>query len=164
MAKLTAVAGTKIYFGTTASLVTTSGTWTHFATYTTYGDTFTLIGTVMDAGNIGATAADIKVETIGSAVAYHLKGVTDPGTVKVMVANDLTDSGQQALETARASTAQNDYNIRYVFPNVGTWFGDLIDVTGKVLGFETDVGTPNNPVRAAVTLGLNSVRSFTPAA
>ena len=163
MAKITAVAGTKFYIGTQATLQTTSGTYTNFATYATYGDTFTLVGTVMDAGTLGATAADIKVETIGNAIAYHLKGVVDPGTVKLVLANDLSDAGQQALETARASTSQTDYNFRYVFPNVGTYYGDIIDVAGKVTGFDTAITTPNNPVKANVTLGLNSVRSFTAA-
>lgn len=164
MSKITAVAAAKLYIGTTTALLTTSGTWTHFATYATYGDTFTLVGSVMDMGTLSATASDIKVELCDSAIAKHLKGVTDPGTMKVMLANDLTDAGQQAMETARASTAQGDYNFRVVLPNTGTWYGDIIDFTGKVMGFDTEMGGPNNPVKAGATIGLNSVRSFTPAA
>ena len=149
-AKLVGVARTKFYFGTT--------------TTTADNDAFVEIGSVMDGGNVGATAQDIPVQLVGNNTTVHLKGTFDPGTQTLQLAQDLTDAGLLALEAARVDQT-NDYNVRLILPNpkTTTGTGDMIPYKAKVMGINTELGGPNNPVKATVTLGLNSIRSFTSA-
>lgn len=145
--KLVGVAGAKFYFGGTTTTAT--------------ADTYIQIGNVMDGGKVGANFKDVPVETIDNALVRHLKGTEDPGTMTLQVAQDLTDAGQLAVQAALPDQT-NDYNIKIVLPNplTTTGTGDTIYVKGKVMSYDTEFGGPNNPVRATINFGLNSIRTF----
>ena len=150
MSTLTPVAKTQFLIGTT--------------TTTASGDTFSTVGSVMDMGTVSATFKDVPVETIDNALVRHLKGTEDPGITSLKIAFDAGDAGQLALETALADQT-NDYNLRFILPNKATTTGTgtIIDVKGKIMGSDIVIGTPNNVVQRSVSLGLNSIRTFTAA-
>ncbi len=149
-AHLTGVAKTKVYLGTT--------------TATAANDTFVEIGAVTSIPNLGPMANPIKVQTVGNANEYTLKGVFSLGGGTLEVAEDLSDAGQLALLTA-LNDMSNDYNLRIIQPNpaTATGTGVTIDYKVRVLSYQQVYGSPNNPIKATVDIGVNSQPTYTSA-
>lgn len=151
-AKVVGVAATKLYIGEAGLPPASVTTWTE-------------IGAVLSLPIVGPKDAEIDVDTIGSSLRLKLKGVTDPGGGSLSLASDFSDAGQTAMEAARADKT-NDYPFRYILPNpaTSTGTGTMIDVMGKVLGFQSDFGSgPNNPVKSTADLAYTTLATKTAA-
>jgi len=152
-AKIVGVAKTKLYIGSPAGSTPASVT------------TWTELGAVLSLPVVGPKDNVISVSTIGSSLVLKLKGVTDAGGGSLSLSEDFSDAGQAALQAAYADKT-NDYPFRYILPNpaTSTGTGTMIDVMGKVTGFQSDFGSgPDNPVKASVDLAYTTLATYTTA-
>jgi hypothetical protein len=143
-----AMAGSKIYIGTTAA----AASETEFA-----ADSYTEITPAETIGDFGDTATDVKFLGIGDSRAQHLKGSKDAGTIQLTCGRDDTDAGQIACVSAFASPL--DFNFKILWNNAAT-LGGTKGVTyfrGKVMSKKLVNGTgPDNVLKRQFDIGINT--------
>lgn len=145
-----AVAGAKIYIGTTAA----ASDETEFA-----ADSYTEITPAETIGDFGDTATDVKFLGIGDARAQHLKGSRDAGQMTLSVGRDDTDAGQIACLAAFDSAL--DFNFKIVWNNAATLMGTkgVTYFRGKVMSKKNVNGTgPDNVMKREFAIGINTAQ------
>lgn len=143
-----AMAGSKIYIGTTAA----ASDETEFA-----ADSYTEITPAETIGDFGDTATDVKFLGIGDSRAQHLKGSKDAGTVQLTCGRDDTDAGQIACLAAFASPL--DFNFKVEWNNAATLMGTkgITYFRGKVMSKKLVNGTgPDNVLKRQFDIGINT--------
>jgi hypothetical protein len=143
-----AMAGSKIYIGTTAA----ADDETEFA-----ADSYTEIKPAETIGDFGDTATDVKFLGIGDSRAQHLKGSKDAGTIQLTCGRDDTDSGQLACVAAFASPL--DFNFKIEWNNAATLMGSkgVTYFRGKVMSKKLVNGTgPDNVLKRQFDIGINT--------
>lgn len=143
-----AMAGSKIYIGTTAA----ASDETEFA-----ADSYTEIKPAETIGDFGDTATDVKFLGIGDSRAQHLKGSKDAGTIQLTCGRDDTDAGQQACVAAFDSPL--DFNFKIEWNNAATLMGTkgITYFRGKVMSKKLVNGTgPDNVLKRQFDIGINT--------
>lgn len=139
--------GSSIFIGTTTSAENLS----QFLT-----DSYTEIGEVEDLGEFGDESEIITFASLADNRNRKLKGIRDAGTLTLVVGDDPSDTGQDALITAEADTLA--YNFKVVLNDAVTVSGTPSEhyfrafVTSKRQG----VGSANNVVRRTFNLAVDT--------
>ena len=147
MAQQTA-AGSKIYIGTTAAATSQA----NFES-----DTFTEIGEVTNIGDFGKVYQDIPTNTINQRQTKHAKGAYDQGTLELQVYMDVTDSGQDAVQTALDS--DDEYNIKIILNDAPA--GSPSQPTtyyfrALVMSYRRSIADVNSMITASISLAINT--------
>lgn len=156
MADIFAVAGAKVYIGTT----TAAADETDFA-----ADTYTEIGLVETIGDFGDTAADVTFTGLSDQRTQHLKGSFDAGTMQLTCGRDDSDAGQAALISAFASPQPYNFKIEWNDGDGTPDSGSVSYFRGRVMSKSLTNGTgPNNVARRQFNIGISSEILDIPAA
>lgn len=136
-------AGSKIYIGTTNG--------------NTMADTFTEIGEVTNIGEFGRMYQLITHSSLGNRNVQKFKGQRDDGDITLQLGQDMTDTGQAALDTALDSDF--DYSFKIELNDESTTSGShptYYFFRAKVMSFRTNIGGPNDIVKASVQVAIKS--------
>lgn len=107
--------------------------------------TFTNVGEITTApGSGGKKYTDVAYSTLDDRATKHLKGTSDQAEQSITVIDDLTDTGQTALETALDS--DDEYSFKVTYNN-----GDVAYFQALVTGFEGDGGDSNAIRQSTIT-------------
>jgi hypothetical protein len=142
------LAGTTVSIGTTATIdfSTESAARTAFA-----ADTYVPIAECETISDFGDTAADVPFTSLTDARTRHLKGSTDGGSAEITCAEVSTDAGQAAVKAASAAGHQDEYNIKFAWPN-----GDVGYIRGPVMAWSRVNGTgPDNVMKRQFAVSNN---------
>lgn len=153
MDNIQSVIGTKLHVGTKAASLTT--------------DTYLRVGKIENFGEFGDEAEVIKFNAADEGKVYKSKGIVDPGSMQLTIADIEDDPARERLEAAMADPAA--YNF-YLEKNDGErdtdglplaghhgtrfYFRALVTSTRRTVG-----GSSDNWKR---TLKLELVESYTP--
>ncbi|ALG75151.1 hypothetical protein VY88_26955 [Azospirillum thiophilum] len=96
MTSTQSVIGTKLYVGTKAVSLT--------------GDSYLRVGIVENFGEFGDEAEVIKFNAADEGKVYKSKGIVDPGSMNIMLADLEGDPGRERLEAAMGDP--NAYNFK----------------------------------------------------
>lgn len=132
--------GSKLHVGTKAASLT--------------GDTYLRVGTVENFGEFGDEAEVIKFNAVDEGKVYKNKGIVDPGTMNVMLADLEDDPGRERCEAAMSDP--NAYNFKLTKDDaprdsdgliVGTpttfYFRALVTSTRRSVGGSSDTWKRN---------------------
>lgn len=139
--------GTKIYIGGTDEA-------TELADFE--ADSYVEIGEVEDGGEFGDESEQINFTSLGDGRVRKLKGPRDAGSQNIVVGDDMTDEGQQAMDAAEQTPF--DYNFK-VEPNDAATLGGTNSVhyfRGKVMSRRRNIGNASNVLRKTYVVGINS--------
>lgn len=119
-------------------------------------DSYIEIGEVEDGGEFGDESEVVTFTSLADGRVRKLKGARDAGTMQIVVGDDTTDEGQQALEAAEAEP--HDYNLKVVLNDAITLggSGSTHYFTGKVMSKRRTGIQSNSVVRRQFTIGINS--------
>ncbi len=119
-------------------------------------DSYIEVGEVEDMGEFGDESEQISFTALADSRTRKFKGPRDAGTQAIVVGDDMTDEGQQAMEAAEAQPY--DYNVKIVLNDALTLGGtDSIHYYhGKVFSKRRNVGNASNVVRRNFSVGVNS--------
>ena len=111
--------------------------------------TFTELGEVEDAGEIGDEASTADFTALANRRKRKVKGTFDAGTQQVVLGEDPDDDGQAALKVALASDSNYAVKMDY-----GDGTADYYLV--QVLSFRKQIGSADSIRKASVSLAINS--------
>lgn len=152
------LAGTKVSIGTSAA-VDFTGTETEILAAFAL-DTYTEIAETETISDFGDTASDVAFTALRDARTRHLKGSTDGGMATITCADMPDDDGQAAVKAAAAPTNQNEFNIKFEWPN-----GDVGYIRGPVMSWSRVNGTgPNNVAKRSFGVSNSYGEFIDPAA
>lgn len=119
-------------------------------------DSYVEIGEIEDGGEFGDESEVVTFTSLADGRVRKLKGPRDAGTMNVVVGDDTTDEGQQALEAAEAEP--HDYNFKVVLDDAITLggSGSTHYFTAKVLSKRRTGIQASSVRRRNFTLGINS--------
>jgi len=143
MSEVQTAAGSKLFIGTTAD----NGD----------SDSYTEVAEVVSIGEFGRTYDQIKFSSLGDRNVRKFKGQRDDGDINLDLGRSVGDAGQAAMIVALDS--DHDYNFKITL-------NDDADITGsvpttlifkaKVMSYTTNIGGPNDVVKAKAMLGIKS--------
>lgn len=110
---------------------------------------YTDIGEITDGGSHGAKYNVVTHLPLQNRGVLKLKGSFNNGTKVLQVAMSRDDAGQQLVAAALASDA--NYAFRVIYQS-----GDRDWFSGKVVGFEKNVGTTDSIVNATITIEIDA--------
>lgn len=119
-------------------------------------DSYVEIGEVEDGGEFGDESDVITFTSLADGRTRKLKGPRDAGTMTVVVGDDMTDEGQQALVAAEAEP--HDYNFKVVLDDAVTLggTGSVHYFTGKVMSKRRTGIQASSVRRRQFAIGINS--------
>lgn len=125
-------------------------------------DSYVEIGEVEDGGEFGDESEVITFTSLADGRTRKFKGARDAGTMQLVVGDDVTDEGQQALEAAEGEP--HDYNFKVVLNDAITLGGDGSThyFTGKVMSKRRTGIQSNSVVRRNFSIGINSAITEVP--
>ena len=144
---ISAASGSRLFIGTTASAENLS----QFLS-----DSFTEVGEVEDLGEFGDESEAVTFASLQDSRVRKLKGTRDAGTIAVVCGADDSDTGQDAMVVAEASSL--DFNFKILLNDQLTISGTPSEhyFRGKVMSKRLGVGSANNVVRRTFNVGINS--------
>lgn len=144
---ISAASGSTLFIGTTADGENLS----QFL-----ADSYTEVGEVEDLGEFGDTSELVTFASLTDGRIRKLKGTRDAGDMAIIVGADMTDAGQDAMESAEQDTL--NYNFKVVLNDALTLGGTPSEhyFRGKVMSRRLTVGTANNVVRRNFTIAVDS--------
>lgn len=148
--------GWTLYIGTTAIPANIASLSDTDARAEFVADSYIEVGEVEDLGEFGDESESVAFTSLSDSRTRKLKGPRDAGTTSVVVGDDMTDSGQAAMDAAEAGTL--DYNFKIVGNDAVTLGGanSIHYFYGKVMSRRRNVGQANNVVRKTYAIGINS--------
>lgn len=119
-------------------------------------ESYVEIGEVEDGGEFGDESEVITFTSLADGRTRKFKGARDAGTMALVVGDDTTDEGQQALEAAEAEP--HDYNFKIQLNDAITLGGEGSThyFTGKVMSKRRTGLQSNSVVRRNFSIGINS--------
>ncbi len=117
---------------------------------------WTEVGLVESLGEFGDQSNTVNFASLNDGRNRKAKGIRDAGDLALTVARDPTDPGQDALIAAEATS--NKFAFKVVYPDRLTPTGtDGIDYfRALVMSKRSNVGSADNVIRRAFTLGIDS--------
>lgn len=112
----------------------------------------TEIGFIESLAEFGGGFENVGYQAVPDGRTYKLKGNYNKEVINFIVANDLSDVGQEVLSSEAFELDQNTYPFKLTF------FGnsDAVYFGAKVISFKTQVGSVNNVFRALISLAINT--------
>lgn len=144
-------AGSKLYIGEELS-----GSAEDIALSDFLGMSWTEIGSVEDAGEVGDQAADITFEGLSTGRVQHFSGSFDAGTERVVCAADTPDTGQIAITTAFQARTMWAFKLVLADRPASDYASTTKYYGARVLSDAVNVGNARNVVRKAFNLGINT--------
>lgn len=132
-----AVAGTKLYIGTTES--------------TPSPDDWVLVGNIANFGNLMQQFSKIAVEAVDSGYTRQIKGTESVPTMTMVLNREDTDVGQIALKAAY-SDRNNLYNFRIVENDIVVVAGTTTYFKGRVYNKGSQYGGVNDLKKITVDI------------
>lgn len=119
-------------------------------------DSYIEIGEIEDGGEFGDTSESIPFTSLQDGRTRKFKGPRDAGTMPLVVGDDMTDEGQQALEAAEAQP--HNYNFKVVLNNAISLGGGGSEhyFIGQVLSKRRTGIVANQIVKRNFQVGINS--------
>lgn len=119
-------------------------------------DSYIEVGEVEDGGEFGDQSETINFTSLSDGRVRKFKGPRDAGTMNIVVGDDPTDVGQDALVAAEAQI--QDYNFKIVLNDAASLGGSGSEhyFYAKVMSKRQNLGQANNIVRRTFALGINS--------
>lgn len=111
--------------------------------------TFTLVGEIVDGGEIGRTYNIVTHNPLASRATVKLKGSYDDGTVALKAAYASGDAGQVLMQAALLSDAQ--YSFKFALQD-----GTIIYCEGQVSSAPVAIGTVDSIVGVSFNLAVKS--------
>lgn len=121
------------------------------------GDTFIQLGGLVTVPSFGPKYGVGKVNLLSSRNVKKYKTSRDDGAIDLQLAQDLTDPGQAACETALAS--DSFYNLKVTLNDAGSGAGATpTTITMKVLvtGLTTDIEGTEDYVKTVISVEVQS--------
>lgn len=125
-----------------------------------FNDVYTEVSEVEDLGEFGDESESVTFASLADARLQKLKGVRDAGILALVVGDDDSDAGQDAMIVAEAEDVL-DFNFKVILNDKLTTSGTPSEhyFRGKVMSKRLGVGTANNVVRRTFNVGVNSAIS-----
>jgi hypothetical protein len=145
--------GAKLFIGGTTAIVGANAA----AKITAFeAIVWTEVGELEDLGEFGDESERVTFTGLSDGRVRKLKGPRDAGEQTVVVADDMLDTGQIAMEAAEASPL--DYNFKVQLNDAITIGGDdsAHYFRGKVFSKRRNVGNASNVVRRNFVIGINT--------
>lgn len=119
-------------------------------------DSYVEVGEIENLGEVGDEATDVTFASLKDSRTRHFKGTRDAGTMTIVVGDDPTDEGQDALIAAEAQTF--DYNFKVVLNDALTLGGSGSEhyFYGKVMSKRHVFNDVNSITRRNFAIGVNS--------
>jgi hypothetical protein len=136
-------AGSKLYIGTTAS--------------NPVGDTYVEVAEIANMGQFGRVYDEIKFSSLSDRNVRKFKGQRDDGGIQLELGRSANDAGQAAMVLALDS--DQDFNFKIALNDDDDTSGAVPTTflfKAKVMSYQTNVGGPNDVVKAASMLGVKS--------
>jgi hypothetical protein len=111
--------------------------------------TWTAVGEVTDAGNIGGQWGEATHTPLSSRIVQALKTTFDAGTQDLQVAIDKDDTGQELLRTAFMS--DNLISVKIALPT-----GEAVYYRALVMSNPINIGSADGIVSSTISLRINS--------
>ncbi len=120
-------------------------------------DTYSEVSEVEDLGEFGDESESVTFASLADARLQKLKGVRDAGILALVVGDDDSDAGQDAMIVAESEDVL-DFNFKVILNDKLTTLGTPSEhyFRGKVMSKRLGVGTANNVVRRTFNVGVNS--------
>lgn len=149
MGDITTATGAKIFIG--PAVLPNVDTEAEYSSLT-----WTEVGLVESLGEFGDQSSTVNFASLNDGRNRKAKGIRDAGDMALTVARDATDPGQQALIAAEGTS--NKFAFKVVYPDRLTPTGtDGIDYfRALVMSKRGNVGSADNVIRRAFTLGIDS--------
>lgn len=117
------------------------------------------VAEIANMGEFGDVFELITFAALADRNVRKFKGTRNSGSITLELGNDISNDGQQDLETAKES--DNDFNFSVelndeVDPPTTTSAPTTFFFQGKVMSFTTDVGEVNSIVGASVVVEIQS--------
>ena len=135
-------AGTKLYIGGTGALLSESS-WVE-------------VGEIVDLGEYGKNYNLITHNPVGSRKTYKFKGSYNEGALALQLGNDISDTGQDNVRTARDS--DDEYNFKVEFDDEAAASGSTPTTDtfrALVMSWVTQVGSVDSIVGAACQIEIS---------
>lgn len=139
--------GSKLYIGTTQQATSQAAF---------EGDSYVEVGSIEDMGEIGDESQEIQFTTLADSRTQKFKGPRDAGTMQVVVGDDMTDAGQDAMVAAEASPLNYNFKITLNDPVTTGGTPTVIYFRARVMSKRRNIGNVSNVVRRTFNLGVNS--------
>lgn len=124
-AGVNAVAGTKLYIGTSETIASP--------------DDYLEIGDIKNLGDLSSQFNEIVIESLGSGYSYSVKGTQQYPNVQLVLNRNDSDTGQLALKAASAAARGTLYNFKILETD-----GGIAVWKGEVFGYGTSYGGVND--------------------
>jgi len=147
------VLGSRLYVGDTA-LVNIEDAADALADFTSLSLSAE-VGLIESIGNFGKVFDLVTFQAIKDGRTYKFKGGYNGGSLQMVVASDITDTGQALLQTFANSPSQSTYPFKITLNGADAMF-DTIYFGGKVFSYEFVLGAVNNVVKANVRVEVNT--------
>lgn len=149
MGDITTATGAKIFVG--PSVLPSVDTEAEYSALT-----WTEVGLVESLGEFGDQSNTVNFASLNDGRNRKAKGIRDAGDLALTVARDPSDPGQDALIAAEATS--NKFAFKVVYPDRLTPTGtDGVDYfRALVMSKRSNVGSADNVIRRAFTLGIDS--------
>lgn len=152
---LTTASGARLFIGPSVTAATNTA-----ALYAAL--TWVEVGLVEDLGEGGDQSSAVTGAALGDARTRKAKGARDAGTRNIVVFDDPSDLGQQAMVAAEASNS--NFAFKIVSPNRlnATGTDGIEYFRGLVMGKRKRMGTNDNIIRRTFDIGINSAIAEVP--
>lgn len=119
-------------------------------------DTYIEVGEVEDAGQFGDQSSTVTFTSLKDGRTRKLKGPRDAGDMTLVVGNDMTDAGQEALVAAEAQ--RYAYNVMVVLNDAISLSGNgsVLYFAAKVMSDRLNVGNVSNVVKENFILAIDT--------
>jgi len=120
--------------------------------------TWVEVGLVESFGEFGRVFAPVNFQAVADGRMYKLKGGYDDGDIAFVLGQDLGDAGQAIMSLAGNSSTQDNYGIRIDLNDPDKTYGgpSTYFLRGLVMSYRSQMGSVNNVIKAASTVGVNS--------
>ncbi len=114
----------------------------------------TEIGLITNMGELGRVFSPVTYQTVAEGRMRKLKAGYDDGNISLIMAQDLSDSGQAAIKSYADASNQNTYPFKITLVGADANF-DTIYFGAIVLSYRTQMGALQ-VIQALVTLDVNT--------
>jgi len=115
----------------------------------------TELGLIENLGDFGKQFEMVNFVAVSDGRTYKFKGAYNEGAMDLMVAQDLSDSGQAALLSYGSALDQNTYPFKITIVGADASY-DTIYFGAKVMSFRTSMGAVNSIIKASIRLEINT--------
>lgn len=141
--------GSSIYIGTTVG--DNSNDQTDYE-----GDSYVLIGEVVNIGEFGRTYAPITHSSLENRNVQKFKGQRDDGTIALIIGSDSSNSGQAAMLTALDDDRSYNFKIIENDDITSPATGTTTYCRAQVMSWRKTIGDATNVVQRRADLNIQS--------